>query len=94
MVNIQNAYDNECFKCSKVRYLTPIDRNPTRITKAGKNFAKNLDFKDIELPAKIRDIQKIQENSIDISVFSYKNKEKNPICVSKKRLKKNMLIYY
>ena len=37
--------------------LHPTDRNPVRITKAEKDFAKKLDFKDIELTVKIRHTQ-------------------------------------
>ena len=44
-----------------VRYLNPADDNPRRITKADKNFAKRLDFKDIKFPVKIRGIYKIEK---------------------------------
>ena len=55
------------------------------ISKVDKDFAKRLDFKDIKFPVKTRDIQKIEEkNSTGISVFSYENKVKYPIHVSKK----------
>ena len=68
-----------------VRYLIPADRNPARITKADRIFAKKVDFKDIKFPIKVRDIYKIEKkNSIDISVFGYENKEKHPIFVRKK----------
>ena len=67
-----------------VRYLNPADHNPRRITKADKDFAKKLDFKDIKFPVKTRDIHKIEKkNSIGISVFGYENKEKYPVYVSK-----------
>ena len=81
MINIQNIDDNECFKWSIVRYLNLSDHNPRRITKADKDFAKKLDFKDIKFPVKIRDIHK--KNPISISVFGYENKEKHPIYVLK-----------
>ena len=94
-INIQNTDDNECFKCSLVTYVNPANHYPTRITKADKDPAKRLDFKDIKLPVKIREIHKFEKkNFIEISVFDYKNKEKHPIYVSKHFLKKNMLIYY
>ena len=48
LINIQNIDDNECFKWSIVTYLNPTDRNSRRITKADKDFAKKLDFKDIK----------------------------------------------
>ena len=58
--------------------------NPRGITKADKDFAKKLDFKNIKFPVKIRDIHKIEKmNSIGISVFGYENKEKHPTCISK-----------
>ena len=74
LINIQNTYGNECFKCCLVRYLNsaPADHNPRKITKAGKNFAKRLDFKDINFPVRTKDILKIEKKiSIDISVFGY-----------------------
>ena len=85
LINIQNIDDNECFKQCLVRYLNPADRNPARITKADKDFAKKLDLKNIKFPFKVRDIHKIEKkNSIGISVFHYQNKEKHSIYVSKK----------
>ena len=84
MINVQNIDDNEYFKWRLVRYLNPQDHNPTRITKADKDFTKGLDFKNTKFPVKIRDILKIEKkNSIGISVFGYENKEKYPIYVSK-----------
>ena len=82
MINIQNIDDNQCFKWCIVRYVHPADHDPRRITKADKDFAKKLDFKDIKFPVKIRDTHKIEEKySIAISVFGYENKEKYPIHV-------------
>ena len=43
---VQNIDENECFKWSIVKYLNPADCNPERITKAHKEFAKKLGFKD------------------------------------------------
>ena len=84
MINVQNTDDNEGFKWCLVRYFNSEDHNPRRITKVDKNFAKKLDFKDIKLPVKIRDIYKIgKKNSIGINVFGYENTEKYPIYVSK-----------
>ena len=73
MINIPNIDDNECL----VRYLHLADHDLTRLTEADKDFATELDFKDIKLPVKICDIHKIEKkNSIANSVFGYKNKEK------------------
>ena len=87
MINIQNTDDNEYFKWSIVRYLNPVHHNPRRITKTDKKFGKKFDFKSIKFPVKISDIHKFEKktkNSIGISVFGYKNKEKYLIYVSKK----------
>ena len=77
LINVQNIDDNQCFKLSIVRYLNPRDHNPRRITKVDKDFAKKLDFKDIQFPVKIRNTHKIEKkNSNGISAFGFKNKEK------------------
>ena len=59
LINIQNINDNECFKWRLVRYLNPADHHRARTTKADKDFANRLDFKDKKFPVKIRDIHKI-----------------------------------
>ena len=90
LINIQNTDDNECFKRCLVRHLNPADHNPRRITKADKDFAKRLDFKDMKFPEKTRDIQKIEKtNSIGVSVFGYENQVKYLIHVSKNVVKIN-----
>ena len=59
--------------------LTSSRPSSKKIKKANKYFARKLDFKDLKLPIKVRNIQKIeQQNSIGISVFGYKNKGKHP----------------
>ena len=60
-MNIQNINDVECFKWCLVKYLHPADHHPARITKANKNFAKELDFKEIKFSVKVRDIRKIEK---------------------------------
>ena len=85
LINIQNIDDMVCFKWRLVRYLNSADHHPARIPKDNKDFAKTLDFKDINFPVKIRDIHKNKsKNSIGISVFGYENKEKYPIYLSTK----------
>ena len=85
LINIQNIYCNECFKWCSVRQINPADHHQGGITKSDKDFVKKLDFKDIKFPVKVRDIHKVEKkNSIGVSVFSYQNKKKHPICVSKK----------
>ena len=82
------------FKWSIVRYLNPADHNPARITKADQDLAKNLDFKNIKFPVKIRNIHKILEkNSISISVFGYGNKTNIQFMYQKNIVEKNMFYY-
>ena len=70
LINIQNNDDNECFKWFLVRYLNRAYHRPARTTKVDKDFAKNLDFKSIKFPVKVRNIHKIEnKNSVGISVF-------------------------
>ena len=61
MINIQNIDDSECFKWCLVRYLPPETHHSERITKADKDFAKELPFKDIKFPVEIIDIHKIKK---------------------------------
>ena len=61
LINIQNIDDNECFKWCLFRCLNSADRNPARVAKADKDFAKKLDFKGITFPVKVRDIHKIEK---------------------------------
>ena len=68
MIKIQNTEDNECFKWCLGRYLNPVDHNPRRNTKADRDFAVRLDFKDIKLPVKIKDIQKIGKKRITLAL--------------------------
>ena len=78
-INVQNIDDNECLKYCLVRYLYPADHNPD------KDFAKELDFKDIMLPVKIRYINKVKKKTVLALVFLViKMRKKNPIYKSKK----------
>ena len=81
-----------------VKYLNPGNQNPRRITKADKEFAKKLNFKNTKSPAKSREIHKIEKkNSISIVFLAMQiRKDIQFIYVSKKCcvVKKNMLTYY
>ena len=87
MINIQNIEGNEFFKWSLAKYLNPAEGNRVRITKAGKEFTKKLDIKDIKFPVKVRDIHKIEKiNYVGISVLGYGNT--SSLCIKKKKKKK------
>ena len=69
LINIQNADDNERFKQCLVAYFNPADHNVRGITKTDKDFAKRLDFKDIEFTVETRDINKIEKKTIFALAF-------------------------
>ena len=84
-----------------VRYLNPAYHNPgritkiIRITKSDKYFVKGIDFADIIIPGKIRDIYKSKTrvpSTLGFSVMKIK-KDIQSIC-QKNVAKKNMLTYY
>ena len=57
-----------------VRYLNPADHHPARITKADKNFARNLHFKDAKFPVNLETFTKLnKKNSVGISLCGYNN---------------------
>ena len=59
LIDIQNFYDNKCFKWCLVRYLHPADYHPRRIRKIDKLFGDEVVFEDIKFPVKIKDIYKV-----------------------------------
>jgi hypothetical protein len=84
LINIRND-DNMCFVWCHVRHLRPKDRRATTITVKDREFELGLDYKDIEFPVKISDIDKIERrNKINISVLGYKGRKQfYPIRMSK-----------
>ena len=69
LINIKNIDGNEYFKWCLVKYLHPTDHHRARVRKVDKDFKRELDFKDMKFPVKIRDIHKIKkDNCIDIGV--------------------------
>ena len=74
LIKNQSIDDNKCFKWSIVRSLNTANHHPARNKKADKDFAKILDFKGINFPARIRNIHKTEkQNSISISIFGNEN---------------------
>jgi hypothetical protein len=84
LINIKND-DNMCFVWCHVRHLRPKDRRATTITVKDRESELGLDYKDIEFPVKISDIDKIERrNKINISVLGYKGRKQfYPIRISK-----------
>ena len=77
-----------------VRYLSPTRHHPTRITKANKDFAKKLSFKDINFPVKVRDIHKIAKRILSPLVFLVMKITKNIQSMYKITLAEKHLNYY
>ena len=77
LINIKNIADNEWFKWCLVRHLNSEDCNPKRNTKADKDFAKKIDFKDTKFPVKVRDIHKIEKKNSIALVFLVMKIRKN-----------------
>ena len=85
IINPQNK-DNECFRWCHIRHLNPRNNNPQRIKKTDKSFVKRLNYDGIEFPISIKQYNKIEtQNSININVFGYENKQPYPIYISKEQ---------
>ena len=84
LINTQNVDDNEWLKRIIISYLNPAEHNLGKITKADKDFAKKLHFKNIKLLVKITNTHKLKKKSIRITVFGYENQEEHLISSSKK----------
>ena len=85
LINMKSN-DNECFRWCHIRHLNPQNKDPLRIKKSDTAFVHNRDYQGIEFPVTIKQINKIEkENSINIDVFGYEEKQKYPIYVSKEK---------
>ena len=85
LINLQSQND-ECFRWAHIRHLNPQNKDPQRIKKSDKAFIQNIDYKGIEFPVTIKQINKIEkQNSININVFGYENKQPYPIYISKEQ---------
>ena len=77
ITNIKNE-DDKCFLWSVLRYLYPVQKNGERI-KDLKKYENDLNFKRINFPVKVKDIQKFENNNPDlpgINVFSVNDNNK------------------
>ena len=83
LINPKNN-DNECFRWCHIRHLNPQDEKPQRIKKSDRQYINNLDYTGIEFPVTaVKHINKIEnQNSININVFGWENKQPYPIYVS------------
>ena len=90
LINMKNE-DNECFRWCHIRHINPQEKYPQRIKKVDKPYVEKLDYSNIEFPVNVKHYNKIEkQNSININVFGYENKEPYPIYVSKEKYKDHM----
>ena len=90
LINMKNE-DNECFRWCHIRHLNPQEKYPQRIKKTDKQYVDKLDYSNIDFPVSVKHYNKIEkQNSINISVFGYENKEPYPIYVSKEKYEDHM----
>ena len=62
LINMKND-DDMCFVWSHVRHLRPKARRATTITQKDRDFELTLDYKGIEFPVKVSDIDKIERKN-------------------------------
>ena len=85
LINMKNE-DNECFRWCHIRHINPQEKYPQRIKKTDKQYVGKLDYSNIEFPVSVKHYNKIEkQNSININVFGYENKQPYPIYVSKEK---------
>ena len=90
LINIKNE-DKECFRWCYIRHLNPQDKDPQRIKKTDKQYIEKLDYSGIEFPVNVKHYNKIEkQNSININVFGYEDKQPYPIYVSKEKYEDHM----
>ena len=90
LINMKNE-DNECFRWCHIRHLNPQDKDPQRIKKTDKQYVGKLDYSNIEFPVNVKQFNKIEkQNSININVFGYEDKQPYPIYVSKEKYEDHM----
>ena len=86
IINMENK-DDKCFLWSVLRYLHPVQKNGSR-TKDLRKYENDLNFKGIDFPVKVKDIQKFENQNPDIpgiNVFSVNGNNKiYPLRLNKK----------
>ena len=85
LINIKNK-DNECFRWCHIRYLYPQKKDPHRVKECDWKCVKDLDYSGIEFPVSIKQYNRIEkQNSININVFGYEQRQPYPIYISKEK---------
>ena len=90
LINMKNE-DNECFRWCHIRHINPQEKYPQRIKKADRQYVEKLDYSGVEFPVSVKHYNKIEkQNSINISVFGYEDRQPYPIYVSKEKYEDHM----
>ena len=85
IINVNNENDNECFKWAVTSAVFPIEKNPQRLNKQMRENSEKFDWKGIEFPVSLKQINKFEsQNPYGINVFGYKNNGSYIIRRSKK----------
>ena len=95
IINMENKHD-KCFLWSILRYLHPREKHSTRINDL-REYENDLNFKGIEFPVKVKDIQKFENQNPDIpgiNVFSINDNNKiYPLRLNQKDGKKSIDLF-
>ena len=90
LINMKNE-DNECFRWCHIRHLNPQEKYPQRIKKVDKPYVEKLDYSGVEFPVGVKHYSKIEkQNSININVFGYEDRQPYPIYVCKEKYEDHM----
>ena len=85
IINMKNN-DDECFRWCHIRHLLPQNKDPQRIKECDKKYVEKLDYSGIEFPVSVKQYNKIEkQNSINVNVFGYEERQPYPIYVSKEK---------
>ena len=89
IINVKNENDHECFKWSITSAAFPKKKDPQRLNKQMRENSEKFNWKGIEFPAKLKDIDKFEKQNpyYSINVHGY-NKDKGeiyPLRISKKQ---------
>ena len=95
IIDMENK-DDKCFLWCVLRYLHPREKHSTRINDLRK-YENDLNFKGIEFPVKVKDIQKFENQNPDlpgINVFSINDNNKiYPLRLNQKDTKKTIDLF-
>ena len=96
IINMENK-DDKCFLWCVLRYLHPREKHSTRINDL-REYENDLNFKGINFPVKVKDIQKFENqnpNIPGINVFSINDNNKiYPLRLNQKDTKKTLIFFF